>query len=158
MVSSVGQFFGGLLCGIAVDKIGRRRGLAIGVLISCGGIIGQILSTTRVAFLMSKLILGSGLGFYLTIGPLYCSEVCATSPILRPFSLLTCSQPMQVSPVVLRGITTAGVNLGIVVGQLLSNAAIRGFGSRQDAWAYRGPFVIQLLFVGKRGRSVILSS
>ena len=36
------------------------------------------------------MILGIGLGFYLTVGPLYCSEV---------------------SPVVLRGITTAGINL-----------------------------------------------
>jgi hypothetical protein len=54
----------------------------------------------------------------------------------------------QVSPVVIRGITTAGVNLGIVIGQLLSNAAIKGFGERSDRWAYRGPFAIQLFFVG----------
>ncbi len=54
----------------------------------------------------------------------------------------------KVSPVVLRGITTAGVNLGIVIGQLLSNAAIRGFGDRDDVWAYRGPFVIQFAFIG----------
>jgi hypothetical protein len=49
---------------------------------------------------------------------------------------------------VIRGITTAGVNLGIVIGQLLSNAAIKGFGERNDHWAYRGPFAIQLFFVG----------
>jgi hypothetical protein len=55
----------------------------------------------------------------------------------------------QVSPVVLRGITTAGVNLGIVIGQLLSNAAIKGFGDRGDRWAYRGPFAIQFFFVGR---------
>lgn len=40
------------------------------------------------------------------------------------------------------------MNLGIVVGQLLSNAAIRGFGCRDDSWAYRGPFAIQLFFIG----------
>jgi hypothetical protein len=50
--------------------------------------------------------------------------------------------------VVIRGITTAGVNLGIVIGQLLSNAAIKGFGERTDHWAYRGPFAIQFFFVG----------
>jgi hypothetical protein len=54
----------------------------------------------------------------------------------------------QISPIVLRGITTAGVNLGIVIGQLLSNAAIKGFGDRNDHWAYRGPFAIQFFFVG----------
>lgn len=74
------------------------------------------------------MILGVGLGFYLTVGPLYCSEI---------------------SPVVLRGIATAGVNFAIVIGQLLSNAAIKGFGGRTDSWAYRGPFALQFIFVGK---------
>ncbi|KAF9885302.1 hypothetical protein FE257_013019 [Aspergillus nanangensis] len=125
-ISSVGQFFGGFLCSTIADRVGRKLGLGVGVLISCGGILGELFSTTREGFLVSKLILGVGLGFYLTIGPLYSSEV---------------------SPVVLRGITTAGVNLGIVIGQMLSNAAIKGFGDRSDRWAYRGPFAIQLFFV-----------
>ncbi|KAI9930956.1 hypothetical protein MW887_010611 [Aspergillus wentii] len=126
MISSVGQFFGTFLCSLVIDKIGRKLGLAVGIVIACGGILGEIFSTTRVAFLVSKFIVGLSLGFYLTIGPLYCSEV---------------------SPVVLRGITTAGINLGIISGQLLSNAAIKGFGSREDTWAYRGPFAIQLFFI-----------
>jgi hypothetical protein len=54
-----------------------------------------------------------------------------------------------VSPVRLRGITTSGINFGIVIGQLLSNAAIRGFGTRTDKWAYAGPFSIQWFFVSK---------
>jgi MFS family permease len=74
-VSSVGQFFGGFLCSIVADRIGRRLALVIGVLISCGGIFGEVFSTARAAFLVSKLVLGVGLGFYLTIGPLYSSEV-----------------------------------------------------------------------------------
>jgi Sugar (and other) transporter len=48
--------------------------------------------------------------------------------------------------VVLRGIATAGVNLGIALGQLISNSVIKGFGGRSDRWAYRGPFAIQLFF------------
>lgn len=76
---------------------------------------------------MSKLILGCGLGFYLTLGPMMTSEL---------------------TPVVLRGVATAGVNLGIALGQLLSNAAIAGFGNRTDRWAYRAPFAIQLAFAG----------
>lgn len=47
---------------------------------------------------------------------------------------------------VLRGISTAGVNLGIALGQLISNSVIKGFGARTDRWAYRGPFAIQLFF------------
>lgn len=76
MISSVGQFFGGFLCSVVADRVGRRWGLAIGVATACGGIFGEIFSAVRPAFLISKLILGVGLGFFLTIGPLYCSEVC----------------------------------------------------------------------------------
>ncbi|KAH7121296.1 maltose permease [Dendryphion nanum] len=124
-VSAVGQFFGGFMCSWTADRIGRRWSLLVGIVVCSGAIVGQILSETRVAFVMSKLILGLGLGFYLTIGPMVTSEI---------------------TPVVLRGLSSAGINLGIAVGQLLSNAAVKGFGERQDRWAYRGPFALQLFF------------
>jgi MFS family permease len=127
-VSSVGQFFGGFFCSWLADRFGRRPALLTGLILATGGIFGEVFANTNVEFLIGKFILGNGLGFYLTVGPLYCSEV---------------------SPVVLRGITTAGVNFAIVIGQLLSNAAIKGFGGRADSWAYRGPFSLQLIFVGK---------
>jgi MFS family permease len=126
--SSVGQFFGGFFCSWLADRLGRKPALLVGLILATGGIFGEVFANTNVEFLIGKLILGIGLGFYLTVGPLYCSEV---------------------SPVVFRGITTAGINFAIVIGQLLSNAAIKGFGARTDSWAYRGPFMIQLLFVGK---------
>lgn len=126
MVSSVGMFFGGFLCSWMADKVGRKGALAAGLLICSGGIFGEMFSTARVAFLMSKLIIGFGLGFYLTIGPMACSEI---------------------APVVLRGISTAGINLGIAVGQLLSNAVVKGFGEWTTRWAYAAPFAIQLFFV-----------
>lgn len=78
-ISSVGQFFGGFLCSIFADRYGRRLALAVGVLITCAGIFGELFSSARAAFLISKLILGVGLGFYLTIGPLYSSEVSSKS-------------------------------------------------------------------------------
>jgi len=127
-VSSVGQFFGGFFCSWLADRFGRKPALLTGLILATGGIFGEVFAAKNVEFLIAKLILGVGLGFYLTVGPLYSSEV---------------------SPVVLRGITTAGVNFAIVIGQLLSNAAIKGFGQRPDSWAYRGPFFLQLLFVGK---------
>ncbi|KAK2594321.1 hypothetical protein QQS21_007966 [Conoideocrella luteorostrata] len=124
-VSSVGQFFGGFLCSWMADKIGRKRSLIIGVIIATGGILGQVFSTTRPAFLISKLILGFALGFYLTLAPLATSES---------------------APVVFRGISTAGVQFGIGSGQLISNAVIKGFGEWESSWAYRAPFAIQLFF------------
>ncbi|KAL4814745.1 maltose permease [Aspergillus spinulosporus] len=125
VASSIGQFFGGFLCSWVADRVGRKRALACGLIFCTGGTFGEIFSHARSAFLVSKLVLGVGLGFYLTLGPLVCSEI---------------------TPVVLRGLSTAGVNLGICVGQLLSNAVIKGFGERQDRWAFAGPFAIQLFF------------
>ncbi|ORY13441.1 general substrate transporter [Clohesyomyces aquaticus] len=125
IISSIGQFFGGFLCAWLADRYGRKKALVIGILICTGGIIGQIFSATRVAFLMSKLVLDLRLAFYLTIAPMVTSEI---------------------TPVVLRGLSTAGVNLGIAIGQLLSNAAVKGFGERTDNWAYRAPFALQLFF------------
>lgn len=123
--SHIGQFFGGFLCSWIADKIGRKNSLYIGIAIVTGGIFGEIFSSANAAFVVSKLLLGVGLGFYLTLAPLATSEI---------------------SPVVLRGIATAGVNLGIAIGQLLSNAVIKAFGERTDVWAYRGPFATQLFF------------
>ncbi|KAL2831563.1 maltose permease [Aspergillus cavernicola] len=125
VVSSVGQFFGGFMCSYIADRIGRKKSLVVGVLVVTGGIFGESFSNSRTAFVVSKVILGVGVGFYLTLGPITCSEI---------------------SPVVLRGLSSAGVNLAIAVGQLISNAVTKGFGDREDVWSFRGPFLIQLLF------------
>ncbi|KAL4789146.1 maltose permease [Aspergillus venezuelensis] len=123
--SYCGLFFGGFVCSAIADRYGRKVGLAAGVLVATGGIFGEIFSTTRVQFLVSKLILGIGVGFYLTLGPVTCSEF---------------------APMVLRGLSTSGVNLGIGVGGLLSKSVTRGFGTWSNEWAFRAPFTMQLLF------------
>jgi MFS family permease len=125
VISGVGQFLGGFCCSWVADRAGRKPSLAAGILICTAGIVGEVATTSNTGFLMSKLLLGFGLGFYLTLGPLMCSEI---------------------TPVVFRGISTAGVNLGIAIGQLISNSVIKGFSERTDRWAYRGPFAIQFLF------------
>ncbi|CAG8171014.1 unnamed protein product [Penicillium olsonii] len=123
--SYCGLFFGGFICSAIADRYGRRLSLVAGVVVATGGIFGEIFSTTRPTFLVSKLILGVGVGFYLTLGPVACSEL---------------------APVVLRGLSTSGINLGIGIGGLLSNSVTRGFGTRVDEWAYRAPFIFQLFF------------
>lgn len=126
-ISSVGQFFGGFTCSYVSDRIGRRLSLLVGLCFVTGGIFGEVFAHTRVGFLLGKLVLGFGLGFYLTIGPLYASEI---------------------APVALRGIVTGGTNLSICIGQLLSNGVIAGFGTRTDLWSFRGPFAFQWIFAG----------
>ncbi|KAF4439007.1 maltose permease [Fusarium acutatum] len=87
IVSSFGQFFGGFACSAISNRMGRKKSLTLGVFV---------------------LILGVGVGFYLTLGPITCSEI---------------------APTVLRGFSTAGVNLAIAVGQLISNSVTSGFES-----------------------------
>ena len=123
--STPGQLIGGFMASWIADRFGRRMSLLCGIMFCTGGIVGQVVSDTRIAFLLSKYVLGFGLGFYLSIAPLCTSEI---------------------APVQLRGIATAGVNLGIAIGQLLSNSVVAGFGGRDDRWAYRGPFALQLAF------------
>ncbi|UKZ74683.1 hypothetical protein TrVFT333_002353 [Trichoderma virens FT-333] len=125
VIGTVGQFFGGFICSWLADRIGRKKSLLIGVIVCSGGCIGEIFSATRSAFLGSKLVFGVGLGFYLSLAPMMTSEL---------------------APVALRGIATAGVNLGIAIGQLISNSVVKAFGERDDRWAYRGPFATQIFF------------
>ncbi|KAL7793210.1 general substrate transporter [Trichoderma ceciliae] len=124
-VSSVGQFFGGFFCSWIADRWGRKMALLVGVIIVTSGVLGEVFSSVNAAFVVSKLILGFGLGFYLTLSPLACSE-CA--------------------PVAFRGIAAAGVQFGLGTGQLLSNVVIKAFGNWESRWAYRAPFAIQLFF------------
>ncbi|KAH8429961.1 uncharacterized protein LDX57_007633 [Aspergillus melleus] len=125
VASSIGQFFGGFFCSWLAERIGRKSSLVVGLCLCTGGTFGEVFAGVRVAFLVSKLILGVGLGFFLTLGPLMCSEI---------------------TPVILRGPSTAGINLGICIGQLLSNSVVKGFSHRTDRWAYAGPFAVQLFF------------
>lgn len=75
IISAVGQFFGGFICGYVADKVGRKKSIAMGIVVCTSGIIGQIVTTSKGGFLAAKFVLGLGLGFYLTLGPLCCSEV-----------------------------------------------------------------------------------
>ncbi|PWW79634.1 MFS general substrate transporter [Tuber magnatum] len=123
VTSAIGAFFGGLASGYIADKIGRKWCTWVGSWILCAGIALKVAATTRPLFAVANAILGVALGLYLSMAPVYCSEI---------------------SPVVLRSITTCGVSLAIVVGQLLSNAVIKAFGERPERWAYRGPFCVHL--------------
>ncbi|KAL6890039.1 maltose permease [Trichoderma evansii] len=125
VIGTVGQFFGGFICSWLADRIGRKSSLFIGAIVCSGGCIGEVFSSTRPAFLGSKLVFGVGLGFYLSLAPMMSGEL---------------------APVALRGIATAGVNLGIAIGQLISNSVVKVFGERDDRWAYRGPFATQIFF------------
>ncbi|KIJ63752.1 hypothetical protein HYDPIDRAFT_133568 [Hydnomerulius pinastri MD-312] len=126
-VSSIGGMFGGLSLGYISDKLGRRGANTVACLISLVGILIQFFTPVHQngMLLVGKLVNGYALGIYLSLAGTYCAEI---------------------SPLALRGITTASVNLWVELGQFMSNGVTRGTGERSDVYAYRLPFALQLIF------------
>ena len=124
-VSQVGGVIGCLAFGWIADKVGRRLALAIASVVSIGGVFLQFFATANGVLLAGKLINGIAIGAYLTLGPLYCAEV---------------------SPVLLRGITTTALEVAIASGRILGSGIIKACGTRTDKYAYRIPFGVQWIF------------
>lgn len=126
-ISSVGGMGGAFSLGYISELFGRRGAVAIACLVSIVGILIQFLTPAHNngMLLAGKLINGFSLGIFVSGAGSYCAEV---------------------SPLALRGITTASVNLWIDLGQFMSNGVIRGTGNRTDAYAYRLPFALQWIF------------
>ncbi|GBE88356.1 General alpha-glucoside permease [Sparassis crispa] len=126
-ISSIGGMFGGLSLGYISDKFGRRGAVVLCCLVSITGIFIQFFTPPHKngMLLAGKLINGYALGMYVSGASAYSAEV---------------------SPLALRGITTASVNLWIDLGQFMSNGVIEGTGNFSSAYAYRLPFALQWIF------------
>lgn len=118
---------GAFSLGYISEVFGRRGAVAAACFVSIIGILLQFLTPAHNGgmLLAGKLINGFSLGMFVSSAGSYCAEV---------------------SPLALRGITTASVNLWIDLGQFMSNGVIRGTGNRTDAYAYRLPFALQWIF------------
>lgn len=112
-MTSLGMLIGGLVCGWISDRFGRRLGLVIGSICSAIGVGIEYAATSAGMLLAGKIVSfhthiypstadlcqinGLALGFFLTLGPVYASEI---------------------APTVLRPSLTAAVNLFINTGQM----------------------------------------
>ena len=121
----VGQVVGSFAAGYPLEKIGRRWTLAICCMVSCVAVALQFSSQNKPQILVAELVNGVVLGAYPVIAPTYISEV---------------------TPVVLRGIGAAFVNLSFVIGQLIASGVLAGTQSRLDRWSYDIPFACQWIF------------
>ncbi|KAI9815477.1 MAG: hypothetical protein M1827_002611 [Pycnora praestabilis] len=121
----VGQVIGSFGVGIPLEKFGRKWTLAMCCMISCVAVALQFSSQNKPQILVAELINGTVLGAYPVIAPTYISET---------------------TPVVLRGIGAAFVNLSFVIGQLVASGVLAGTQSRNDRWSYDIPFACQWIF------------
>ena len=121
----VGQVVGSFGVGYPLAKIGRRWTLGACCTISLIAIAIQSSAQNRPQLLVAELVNGVVLGAYPVIAPTYISEV---------------------TPVVVRGIASAFVNLSFVVGQLVASGVLAGCQARGDRWAYGIPFLTQFIF------------
>ncbi|KAG0702170.1 maltose permease [Suillus ampliporus] len=126
-ISNVGGMAGAFSLGYISELFGRRGAVAVACLASIVGILAQFLTPAHEngLILAGRLINGFSLGMFVSSAGSYCAEV---------------------SPLALRGISTASVNLAIDLGIFMSNGVIRGAGNRTDVYAYRLPFAIQWIF------------
>lgn len=138
MGNPVGQVVGGLACGWPLEKLGRKRTLAICCCWSIAWVFLQFFSRDLGALCAGEFLAGLGygklcgrrdyvsrstvnalLGFYVVIAPVYASEVC---------------------PLALRGMLTASVNLAFVIGQFIAQGCAAGVETESSIWAYKIPF------------------
>ncbi|KAK5129283.1 hypothetical protein LTR04_005098, partial [Oleoguttula sp. CCFEE 6159] len=121
----VGQVVGSIGAGYPLERFGRRWTLAICCVITCIAVALQTSSQNKPQILVAELVNGVVLGAYPVIAPTYISEV---------------------TPVVLRGIGAAFINLSFVIGQLVASGILAGTQSRLDRWSYDIPFACQWIF------------
>ncbi|KAK2041456.1 alpha glucoside transporter, partial [Colletotrichum somersetense] len=109
------------------DFIGRKKVLAIALLISFVAVAIEFIATTNAVFFAGKLLNGFMVGAVGTIMVSYIGEI---------------------TPLALRGIFTCGVGVGYGIGPLVAFIVVNYTGTTNSRWAYRTVFCCQFGFAG----------
>ncbi|KAL2811271.1 general substrate transporter [Aspergillus granulosus] len=121
--SMIGLVLGGIAAGWVSKQYGQRICIVGGHVTTIAGACLQWYSIGDLGmFFAGKLLTGIPLGVFVTVAPVYCSEV---------------------APQDLRGAMVAAVNFSIVVGQVLAYGVMRQSQSIDGPLAYRTLFAVQ---------------
>ncbi|CAK7233306.1 hypothetical protein SBRCBS47491_008563 [Sporothrix bragantina] len=118
----VGQVIGAWAAAIPMDRIGRKKTLAVYLVMTTALVFMQVFAPNREVLTASMYLAGVIWGGYHVIAPTYASEVL---------------------PLRLRGIFTGFVMLCYVMGALIQTGVTRGFVHWTSVWAYKIPYAIQ---------------
>ncbi|EXJ67273.1 uncharacterized protein A1O5_09286 [Cladophialophora psammophila CBS 110553] len=122
MGSLVGQIIGAYIVAWPMEKIGRRKTLAVYLLFTSALVFMQVFAPNIEVLTTSMYLSGIIWGGYCVLAPTYASECL---------------------PMKLRGFLTGYINLCYVMGQFIQTGITRGFINRVDKWAYKIPYCIQ---------------
>ncbi|KAH0832480.1 hypothetical protein AYO21_05163 [Fonsecaea monophora] len=125
MGSLVGQIIGAYIVAWPMERIGRRKTLAIYLLLTSALVFMQVFTPNIEVLTTSMYLSGIIWGGYCVLAPTYASECL---------------------PLKLRGFFTGYINLCYVMGQFIQTGITRGFINRSDKWAYKIPYCIQWLW------------
>ncbi|TEA12420.1 Maltose permease MAL31 [Colletotrichum sidae] len=109
------------------DYIGRKKVLALSLLISFIAVAVEFVATTNAVFFVGKLLNGIMVGAVGTVMVSYIGEI---------------------TPLALRGIFTCGVGVAYGIGPLVAFIVINYTGETPSRWAYRTVFCCQFGFAG----------
>jgi SP family general alpha glucoside:H+ symporter-like MFS transporter len=125
MGNPIGQVVGTLAIPWPSEVFGRKKVLfACLILLSATNFI-QFFAPNLPTLCAGEVLAGLIWGAFISLAPTYVSEI---------------------SPLPLRGILEAYMNMAFVIGQFVAAGAIEGFSRRTDKWAYRAPFALQWLW------------
>ncbi|PWN98545.1 putative monosaccharide transporter [Tilletiopsis washingtonensis] len=124
-ILSVGTFFGALIGAPVADRLGRRWGLQIALLVFTVGVVMQLIAQALPLFDAGRVVAGLGVGILSTIIPMYQSEV---------------------APRWIRGAVVSGYQWAITIGLLCASIANNGTKDYGNTGAYRIPIAIQIAF------------
>lgn len=126
MGNPIGQVVGALAAGYPMEWYGRKKTFTACVIAVGGLVFIQFFARSLKVLLVGELLGGLVLGAFVVIAPAYASEV---------------------SPLVMRSVSTSYVNLCFVTGQLLGNGVTAATKGIESHWAYSIPFALQWFWI-----------
>ncbi|KAL3492491.1 general substrate transporter [Aspergillus germanicus] len=143
-MTSIGMILGGVVCGILSDRWGRKAGMLMGSILSIVGVAVQYISNSAGVLLVGKILNGFAMGFFLSTGPIYVSEV---APIKIRSALIATT-----SFFISAGQMTA-IGIGNTRFSIMNPSAYKIVFASQ--WAFPGVIVLFLLILPESPRYLV---